>query len=100
MPIYIGDLYGRIEQKRKVAETAPQLLFSCLESIDAALWLIAGNRKAQALVSMHNSVELAFKAGTRTHSSSLDCGLQEIRLQYIKKSAERRVQSPSTRETN
>lgn len=62
MPIYIGDLYGRIEQKRKVAETAPQLLFSCLESIDAALWLIVGNRKAQALVSMHNSVELAFKA--------------------------------------
>ncbi len=40
----------------------PVLLKSCLDSIDAALWLIAGHEYPQALSLLHNSVELALKA--------------------------------------
>jgi len=38
------------------------LLANCFDSIDAALWLIAGERIEQSLVMFHHSIEIAFKS--------------------------------------
>lgn len=62
MPINILDYAKRLSEWKKASESLSQLLVSCLESIDASLWLIAGGRVPQALVMLHNSIELAFKA--------------------------------------
>jgi hypothetical protein len=62
MPIYIGDYYERLNVLKKAKEGTTPSLISCLDSIDAALWLIAGNRVPQALVMLHNSIEIIFKS--------------------------------------
>lgn len=62
MPINIFDYAKRLSEWKKAAESLSPLLVSCFESIDASLWLIAGCRVPQALVMLHNSIELAFKA--------------------------------------
>ena len=62
MPIFIGDYYSKHTEWKKAAEKSSQLLVNCLDLIDASLWLIAGGRDSQALVSLHNSIEIAFKA--------------------------------------
>jgi hypothetical protein len=62
MPIYVGDFYDRINEMQKAQEFGSQPLLSCMESIDATLWLLAGNRIPQALVMLHNSVEIVFKS--------------------------------------
>jgi hypothetical protein len=61
-PIYIGDYYNRMEAWKAATASTSQLLVNCLESIDASLWLIAGNRLPQALTLLANSVEVAFKS--------------------------------------
>jgi hypothetical protein len=62
VPIYIGDYGARLNEWKKADESGSQLLANCLESIDGSLWLIAGGRIPQALVMLHNSVEVAFKS--------------------------------------
>jgi hypothetical protein len=62
VPIYIGDYGAHLNEWEKAAEGNSQLLVNCLASIDSSLWLIAGGRIPQALVMLHNSVEVAFKA--------------------------------------
>ena len=62
MPIFIGDYYLKHAEWKKAAEKSSQLLINCLDLMDASLWLIAGGRDPQALVSLHNSIEIAFKA--------------------------------------
>ena len=53
----------------KVPETSanPQLLDSCVEIITAGLCLVAGQQRAQALVTLHNaeSIHRALIADTR-----------------------------------
>jgi hypothetical protein len=62
MPLGTDDYQLSLNEFKKAAETTSQLLVNCLESMDAALWLISGDRIPQALVMLHNSIEMAFKS--------------------------------------
>lgn len=62
MTEFVGDFKDRIEHRKKAASAPSLLLANSLDLIDSALWLIAGDRIAQALSSLHNAIELIFKA--------------------------------------
>jgi uncharacterized protein YlaI len=47
---------------KKVEQEKSALLFNCLASVRASLWLLAGDQIEQAVIILHNSIELAFKA--------------------------------------
>jgi hypothetical protein len=59
---YVGHFAKRLSEWKKAREWPSPLLTNALEQIDAAIWLIGGDRYAQALASLHNSIELLFKA--------------------------------------
>jgi len=59
MPIWMGHLAEREGEWEKAAGHG---FLACLESVEAALWLIAGGRQAQALVQFQSAVEVALKA--------------------------------------
>lgn len=50
-----------VDEHKKVQELNSRLLLSGVDFIDASLWLIAGNRLPQALVMLHNAIEVALK---------------------------------------
>lgn len=51
-----------LAERRKLEELNSRLLLSTVEFIDASLWLIGGNRLAQALVMLDNAIEVGLKA--------------------------------------
>jgi hypothetical protein len=50
-----------LDERKNLKELNSTLLISCADFIDAALWLIAGNRLPQALAMLHNAIEVALK---------------------------------------
>jgi hypothetical protein len=48
-------------ERKKLQELNSRLLLSSVDFIEASLWLIAGNRLPQALVMLHNAIEVALK---------------------------------------
>ncbi len=50
-----------LAEREKLRELNSRLLLSGLDFIDASLWLIAGDRLPQALVMLHNAIEVALK---------------------------------------
>ncbi|MGC2237696.1 MAG: hypothetical protein WA584_16150 [Pyrinomonadaceae bacterium] len=62
MPYSLELEAGRRSQWTQAALGKSQLMVNCLDSIDAALWLIAGDRIPQAVVMLQNAVEIAFKS--------------------------------------
>jgi hypothetical protein len=61
MPFDIQDIAARDRQLKKAKGASSQLVVNALQLIDASLWLIAGDLHAQALSSLHNSIELLLK---------------------------------------
>ncbi|WP_155983845.1 MULTISPECIES: hypothetical protein [unclassified Thioalkalivibrio] len=62
MAKYIEHIMERDREWRKAEESSSQLIKNALEAVDGAIWLVAGRRYALAVTSLHNSVELIFKA--------------------------------------
>lgn len=50
-----------LSERKKLQELNSRLLLSSIDFIDASLWLLAGNRLPQALVMLHNAIEVALK---------------------------------------
>jgi len=50
-----------VAERKKIQELNSRLLLSGVDFIDASLWLIAGDRLPQALVMLHNAIEVALK---------------------------------------
>ena len=50
-----------LAERKKIQELNSKLLLSGVDFMDASLWLLAGNRLAQALVMLHNAIEVALK---------------------------------------
>jgi len=62
MPIDTAEYRLQKTEWQKARQNGPQLLVNCLETVDASLWLIAGDRIPQAMVLLFNAIEIAFKA--------------------------------------
>jgi hypothetical protein len=62
MPIDTAEYQLQKAEWKKARQSGPQLLVNCLDTVDASLWLIAGDRVPQAMVLLFNAIEIAFKA--------------------------------------
>jgi hypothetical protein len=85
MSIYIGDALEQYLERGKVSRAPSHLLRSCLDSIDAALWLIAGQRTSQSLSMLQNCIELIFKAELERIHPILIADLRNIDYGNLKK---------------
>lgn len=61
MSEYIVDFYNRLKEIGSASKKGSSFLKSAVDQIDATLWLIAGYRYSQALVLLHNVIELSLK---------------------------------------
>jgi hypothetical protein len=48
-----------LAERKKLQELNSRLLLSSADFIDSSLWLVAGDRLPQALVMLHNAIEVA-----------------------------------------
>jgi hypothetical protein len=62
MPIDVVEHRLQKAEWEKARARGPKLIVTCLEAIDAALWLIAGRRIPQAMMLMFNAIEIVLKA--------------------------------------
>lgn len=70
MSIYVVD-YFKYELERQISRQKPPMVYSAIETVDAAMWLITGAKFAQSLSSLCTCIELLLKGELQKFDTAL-----------------------------
>jgi hypothetical protein len=62
MPFDSDEVHSKIEAMEAIRRERSPLLASAIETLDAAVWVLAGGSHAQAVSLFHTAIELSLKA--------------------------------------